>query len=278
LKDKEKLSADEKDRLKEISRDLADIYPDVVIGIDDETGALSLNTDALKNNIKQQNIQLMSKETTKQIEEYESQIENLKSANEGLQETIDFDESTLGARAKASSNIISKIAKHIGLLDKETSKLSLEDVLELENLDDFEKKFSKLSQGDKEIWDEQKKVLIELNNYHANQREKIEENKDLVEKFNKKLEEQQKILEKIQQLSTGEISFDEYNAFIEKMNQGDTEEEKDEEEVPDFEQDLAQFEHEVALGELDLSQQIEELEKFIAKKMNMGLRQNRSGN
>jgi len=126
LKDKEKLSADEKDRLKEISRDLADIYPDAVRGIDDETDAYNINTKAVKENIETKGKLIQLEETKIKIKSLRDNIVELSEANDELRKTIDEDINIAQQLELNQASLqLSEVAKQMGLLDEKTAELSL---------------------------------------------------------------------------------------------------------------------------------------------------------
>ena len=146
LKDKEKLSADEKDRLKEISRDLADIYPDAVRGIDDETDAYNINTKAVKENIETKGKLIQLEETKIKIKSLRDNIVELSEANDELRKTIDEDINIAQQLELNQASLqLSEVAKQMGLLDEKTAELSLEEIFKLEEMPDFEKQFEQLT-------------------------------------------------------------------------------------------------------------------------------------
>ncbi|WP_036226507.1 phage tail tape measure protein [Mesoaciditoga lauensis] len=153
LRDKANKTADEKARLKKISQDLAELAPQSIKGINDETGAWNLNAKAIQEDIEKRK-ELAKMNAEKALKEAQKRLdaakEELKFTKEGISYTlkeIDALQNTATAqeRIKKNQEEITKLQKSYNDYKKEEWKLNNDYNKGLISLKDLEEKRHELT-------------------------------------------------------------------------------------------------------------------------------------
>ena len=219
LNEKETLNKEERERLVKTSRDLAKLFPDLVIGIDKETGAYINNTEAVLENVRARNLQFMSGNIRKVIKNIKDEIKALEDRNEELESlNKNYFPPLEGVVGEARMDLMI-IMDQAGLTDNIKENMTLEDFYDIQKDSDLMQQIKDMGIDAHETWKTAIKTLEE-NNTNLNDRSKeIEENKNKAKELNMELEKEKKLLEAIQKTSEGKMSFEELNKFIEEMNE-----------------------------------------------------------
>lgn len=260
LNSKEELSKDQKERLKEVSRDLANLYPTLVSGIDDETEAYELNTDAIRENLRAKNLSARTTDMQDRIKETSDEILRL---NREISRTKDSMTTGIGID-KLSVNLANmrRILDDIGLDSIVPEDLdSMEDVFAIEQTEEFKNAMADASADVIERWDELKASAGEYARSVSGERAAIEQLRKQEAELNNVLEARKKILDALEDASVGILSDDELDNRIRAIKiehgliQETAEAERDKNDAitkrADLYDEMANKRAQVSLGELE---------------------------
>ena len=275
LNEKETLNKEERERLVKISRDLAKLFPDLVIGIDKETGAYINNTEAVLENVRARNLQFMSGNIRKVIKNIKDEIKALENQNEELERLNKNHDPVIESSVNQARMNLIRIMEQAGLTDNIKENMTLEDFYDIQKDSELMQKIKDMGADAHVPWDNAIQTL-RIHNDNLNDRSKeIEENKNKAKELNMELEKEKKLLEAIQKTSEGEMSFEELNKFIEELNEekpaieleleppsGEEIDEVFGKTLSDYEKALDEFNHAMAMGGMSLEEQLSTLKEI----------------
>lgn len=250
LSSKENKSKQEKDKLLEISQDLADLYPDAIEGINDETGAYKLNTEQIIKNAKARNLQAMSQNIQETINKIKEQKEKLKYQNKELERLADgskeLDKVIRDAQGKAS-----EVIYQAGFGDRLKENMSFEDYINLNQDSNFRKKLKEMPKEFQLMWQEAFATLKQNYENSLDISGMMSKNEKEISNLNDELEKSQKRAEIIDKRLNGLITDEEFEKRIaalagNKTSGSSSEEEEKEDEIdPEKSEKLKEFKKEL---------------------------------
>lgn len=209
LSSKENKSKEEKDKLLEVSQDLADLYPDAIEGINDETNAYEINTEKVLENARAKNLEYMSKNIRKTIDKIEKGKEELQYQNEELERLADgskeLDKVIRDAQGKAS-----EVVYQAGFGDRLKEDMSFEDYISLNQDSNFRKKLKEMPKEFQLMWQEAFATLKQNYENSLDISGMMSKNKKEISNLNDELEKSQKRLEIVNQRAQGLITDKEF--------------------------------------------------------------------
>lgn len=251
LSSKENKSKEEKDKLLDISQDLADLYPDAVEGINNETGAYKLNTEQIIENAKARNLQAMSQSIQETIKKIKDQKDELKNQNEELERLAEGSKELEAVIRKAQGKA-SEVIYQAGFSDMLKENMSFEDYINLNQDSNFRKKLKEMPKEFQLMWQEAFATLKQNYENSLDLSGIMNKNKNEISGLNDELEKSQKRAEIIDQRLNGLITDKEFEKRLAALsgssetskNKKDKDESEDgsdkSEELKEFEKELKQ--------------------------------------
>ena len=262
LKSKTELTKKEKDELRRVTAELARKYPDAVKGIDSETNAFELSTEAILENEKAKHLAITEQNIKNRIDEITSSIKNF---NKNIQQA-ELDKVISGRRSSAVTEaqfLKDGLLGLIGYTQEELDEISLEDLLMLEETEKFQNLMAEAGEKAQKVWNEGKKHIVVYFALVNNKNSDIENFKTKIAELNEELEKQQEIYQALQDLYSGKISFDQYQDILEKINEIELEPPSAEEIEETFGKTLSEMsdrERKIRITKLDKTKQRKGLE------------------
>lgn len=226
LNDKENKTAEDKEKLRKITSDLADIYPDAVEGIDKETGALIINTEVVNDN-KEAKRQLMRLENVKKnIEDTREEIKQLQEENKVLERSLNNAdlETTMKAAQREASRKIREFFYYTGSqIDLPEGIISLEDMINIKETEEFQEAWNSWSDDLKSAWRIVEKEMRDVSMATGKYTNDLDENKKKIKERKKELKELLELAKMYEKYMDSKISYTELEKFIENRNKRDKE-------------------------------------------------------
>lgn len=215
LKSKEKLTADEKERLKAVTDKLTQAFPDAITGIDDETGAWEVNTDSILENIRTRKLLETEEKFKDRIKAIDQETERLKDQNEVLRERNKFPSASVVQNINNAKMQMLKAIEEAGLeleelFDKSFEDLTIEDFIKAQNTEGFK---DALGIGT-ELQDQYQRFFRVLESYKTKvvdlNNDTIIENENKIIELTGEAEKLKSTLEDIEAVFSGKMSLTDF--------------------------------------------------------------------
>ncbi len=230
LASKENLSVKEKERLNTLSRELADILPDVAGGIDEETKKLKVNTEELIKNARAKDINNSIVEIEKEIranekliEAYRQRQEEIKASDAGdfYSRQSEYAQTYLQNMKKAFvGGLQFEPEEFDSLIDqvlegRDQSEFRFMDFIELGGLEPVKRALDSIGASYEEIFAPEKQGFFELAQESAQFTDEVANLDSKIQSLTQSNSKLNQKLTGLKQVITGEMTWEEYNKSLE---------------------------------------------------------------
>ncbi|MFW5916455.1 MAG: hypothetical protein ACOCTM_03175 [Bacteroidota bacterium] len=230
LAEKESKSEEEKEKLRRVARDLADIYPDAVEGIDEETGALEINTETVNKNDEAKEMAWRAEKTRQNIRDLQGDIEELNEEYDKVADAVP--EESWEEEFQTRIDQMNRLLREMGVL-AEDEALSMDELFGLKDTEIWDE----MNDHQREIFENHRKSSQESFSLQQEAAEEAEKLNSILDEKNEKLEKELEVRELQEKYRSSEITREEYEeqaaGVYDSGGRDEREEEKDAEESSD---------------------------------------------
>mgnify|MGYP002338699535 CR=1 FL=1 len=231
LASKENLSTQEKRDLRDISQDLADLYPESVEGINDETDAYIINTEEIRKNAQVRSLQAMSKNIQDNIDDIKEQRKELKKENEELERLAEGSKELQQVRKEAQGKA-REVIYQAGFENMLSEDMTLDDYLQIGQNSEFQKRLEEMPKDFQLMWKEALNTLKQDFENTVDLEEEMKNNEEKIASFNNELEVAQKRATLLDKRLSGAISQKEFEKRMEALRESSSKTKDSDSETP----------------------------------------------